>query len=42
MRLSSDCLKRSWQQRGAPSRRIGGASLEEEGVAGVADSDWFR
>lgn len=39
--LSSDCLKQSWQQCGAPSRRIGGAPLEEEGVAGVTDSDWF-
>lgn len=24
------------------SRGIGGAALQEEGVAGVADSDWFR
>lgn len=37
----SDCLKQSRQQCGAPSRWIGGASLEEEGVAGVTDSDWF-
>ena len=29
--------------RDVPSlRRIGGAALQEEGVAGVADSDWFR
>lgn len=26
---------------GASSRWIGRASLEEEGVAGVTDSDWF-
>lgn len=39
--LSSDRLKQSSQPGGAPSRRIGGASLEEEGVAGVADSHRF-
>lgn len=41
MSLISDCLKQSRQHCGAPSRWIGGASLEEEGVAGVAHSDWF-
>lgn len=39
--LISDCLKQSRRRSGAPSRWIGGASLEEEGVAGVTDSDWF-
>lgn len=38
---SSDCLMLSSQRGGAPSRWIGGASLEEEGVAGVTDSHWF-
>lgn len=29
-------------QGGTASRRIGGASLKQEGVAGVAHSDWLR
>lgn len=41
MSVISDSLKQSCQQRETPSRWIGGASLEEEGVAGVTDSDWF-
>lgn len=39
--LICDSLKQSRQQCGDPSSRIGGASLEEEGMAGVTDSDWF-